>query len=704
MVPVPTLRQDLQLLKSWATRNGEPTWTIFDPLRNQYFRIGRTFFIFLSLWRLSTIDAIKQEAQARLKREIDTDEVGEFVKFLLANQLTDVSPENGYRDYFQKAEAGRKGWFATALHSYLFFKIPIFRPDRFLAFAWPFARFLFTRAIVVVLVLIGLSGLYLVSRQWTAFKDNFLALLSMEGAVLYGASLILIKVFHELGHAFMAHKYGLKVSVIGVAFLVLMPIMYTDTSNAWRLRAKRQRLMVDGAGIMVELGMACIATFAWVFVPEGGMRSALFSVAAVSWTLSLLVNLNPFMRFDGYFILSDALEVENLQARGFALARWRMREAFFGLGMPPPENVDPRVRRTLILHAWGTWIYRFFLFVGIAVLVYAFFIKVVAIFLFIVEILWFIALPIYREMKEWWAMRAQIVQTRRSAVSGAVLLAALLGLFLPLSNTVSVIGIVHAQQEVNVYAPYPSRLVELHVATTMAVKKGDVLAVFQSEDLNLKIDLLEKKRALLQRRIDRSGSDAIDGADRLVLESEMAGRDEELRNLLMQRDELVLRASQDGVVADLSAQIHTGRFVDQSSALFRLRSPGTVGVTGLVNEMHLDRITVGAKATFYPDNMELASLPVALTKINNSSSRTLSFPAMSNTFGGSVPTQMADGSKAGLDVEGSYYGLEFLAGEQPARDYGQTQRGILHLDAKAKSIARRIFERVGTVLIRESGF
>ena len=703
-IRVPTLRQDLKLLESWATRNGEPTWTIFDPLRNHYFRIGRTSFVFLSFWNLSNIGDIKLAAENRLKRGVEPEELGNFIKFLLANQLTNVSPEDGYRGFFDRSQAGKKGLFASVLHGYLFFKIPLFRPDNFLTWTWPLVRHFFTKTMVAIFVLLGVSGLYLVSRQWPTFKDSFVSLLSIEGAMLYGFSLIFVKICHELGHAYMTHRFGLKVNVIGVAFLVLMPIMYTDTSNAWRLTDKRNRLMVDGAGILVELGLACVATFLWVFFPDGVFRSILFSIATVSWTLSLLVNLNPFMRFDGYFILSDVLEVENLQARGFSLARWRLRELLFGLNHSPPENTSSGMRRTLICHAWGTWIYRFFLFVGIALLVYTFFIKVVAILLFVVEIIWFICLPVVREVKEWWKMKDQILKSRRSLVFLFLFAALIVGAVLPLSNSVSVVGIVHSTKEMNVYAPHAAKLVQLYARNGDHVTKGDVLAVFESKELELRIQLLRKKEALLRKRIDRSGRDAIDGNNRLVLERELVGQIEELDSLLAQKDELILRAGIDGSVVDLPNIVHAGRFLDQSAPLFRLRNPRAMAVSGLVNELHVDRISPGAEATFYPDNIMLKPIPVRLLKINKSSTRTLSFPSMAHQFGGTVASQTPSPNSDVVEVDGSYFGLEFATDGSIETVYDQTQRGIVKITAQSQSLATRVFEQVASVLIRESGF
>jgi len=119
--------------------------------------------------------------------------------------------------------------------------------------------------------------------------------------------------------------------------------------------------------------IAAWATLAWALLPEGGIRSAMFVLATSSWIGTLAINASPFMRFDGYFIVSDALDIPNLHARSFALARWKLREWLFDLGDAPPEYFKPATQKGLILFAWVTWIYRLVVFLGIAALVYFYF-------------------------------------------------------------------------------------------------------------------------------------------------------------------------------------------------------------------------------------------------------------------------------------------------------------------------------------------
>jgi putative peptide zinc metalloprotease protein len=273
--------------------------------------------------------------------------------------------------------------------------------------------------------LIGVAGLYLVSRQWDVFSSTFQHFFSLEGAATYAVALVVVKSAHELGHAFTAVRYGCRVPSMGICFLVMFPVLYTDVTDAWRLKSRKERLLIGGAGVTVELMLACLATFAWPFLAEGPVKSLAFSIATVGWVLSLAINLNPLMRFDGYYLFADALGIDNLQPRAFALGRWRMREMLFGSGVQPPERLDAKLTRILVGFAWAVWIYRLILFTGIAVLVYYMTFKILGLILFAVEIIYFIAKPIAGELAYWWRERGSLAAAPRTKWTASLVHASL---------------------------------------------------------------------------------------------------------------------------------------------------------------------------------------------------------------------------------------------------------------------------------------
>src|SRR5204863_9242324 len=138
------------------------------------------------------------------------------------------------------------------------------------------------------------------------------------------------------------------------------------------------------AGIWIETYIAIIAALIWTNSHDPTVKTIAYIVVAVNWVASLLINVSPFMRFDGYYVLADFLKMPNLQPRAFALARWQIRKWLFGWSISPPEKFSRSFHRLLVIYSILTWLYRFTIYVSIAVLVYHFFVKMLGIILFII--------------------------------------------------------------------------------------------------------------------------------------------------------------------------------------------------------------------------------------------------------------------------------------------------------------------------------
>ena len=202
---------------------------------------------------------------------------------------------------------------------------------------------------------------------------------------------------------------------MGVAFMVVVPMLYCDVTDSWRLPDRRQRMAIDAAGIVAEAVLAIYAMLAWVLLPEGSLRTGAFLIATASLVSSLVINLNPMMRFDGYLLLADALGIPNLQTRAFGLLRWRIREALFDLRAPKPDQFPPMKQRLVLAYAGTIVAYRAIVYFGIALLVYHATFKLLGIALFAVEIGWFLVAPVWKEIAMWWRLKDGIRSTGKVA-------------------------------------------------------------------------------------------------------------------------------------------------------------------------------------------------------------------------------------------------------------------------------------------------
>ena len=383
---LPALRPDLQLAESAAGINGAPQWVLADPLTGRYFTLTPTAIRLLRHWSLRLPQQVLAAANQEPGLPLEVKELEQLLHFLRQHDLVTSGDAEQRQRYLLKARAMRTSLWKKVLHQYLFFRIPLWRPDPLLNRCWPWLKRYGTPLLMGGFPLFLVLGLYLVSRDWVRYTHAFHHLFSLQGMAVFGVSLVIAKFIHELGHAFMAKRAGCRVQSMGVAFIVLFPLFYTDVSDAWKLKNRRARLLIGAGGILAEVLLAVFALLAWTLLPDGPLRTAAFMLSSATWITTLVVNLNPLMRFDGYFLLSDFWRVENLQERAYALCRWRLREALFGYGHPAPHTWSPSMQRKLLIWGYASWIWRFFLFFGIALMVYHFFIKVVGIVLMSVEI------------------------------------------------------------------------------------------------------------------------------------------------------------------------------------------------------------------------------------------------------------------------------------------------------------------------------
>ena len=697
---LPELRPDLALLPGSAAEDGSPSWLIHDVSRNRYFKLGLDGFRALSLWQPGmSLSGFAARCQAG-GVDVAEDDLKGLLQFLMGNQLTVASGPAAMGRLVEQREKSRHHWFKWLLHHYLFVKIPLWRPDAFLDRTWPWVSRLLRPQVIRTIRILGVVGLLMVLQQWDLFISTFLHFMTWQGLALYGITLAVVKSAHELGHAYMAKRYGCKVGSIGVAFLLLLPVLYTDTTDAWRLRSHRDRLRIVAAGVLTELHLAMLATLAWCLLPDGPARSAAFFVATTSWVTSLLVNLSPFMRFDGYFALSDLLRAENLQPRSFALGRWHLRETLFGLGEPPPEILAPLRARLFIVYAYATWVYRLILFLGIALLVYHFAFKLLGIVLFAVEIIWFILMPLKNELQQWWQRRRAIRLNTHTRWTLAGLLLALLIVLMPWQATVSAPGVLLAGEFQPVYAPERGRVVSLSVKPGDRVAAGARLVQLEQPELAMALDKTRRELALVEEKIQRQAGSARDLQDALILSQQQIELQTRLESLQARLERLSLNAPIEGVVSRLEP-LQNGQWVSDHAPLLTLRSEQGLRVMALVAAEDLHRIEEGAKAQWVSDLPGSAVLPLELQRIDQTAAQQLLWPELASEFGGPVPARKDHLQQ--LRLEGAWYHLE-LASAGKALAPTQQQPGKVLIQARRESLLGRYWRHAVAVWIRESGF
>ena len=698
---IPYLRQDLEIFRGNSREDGSPAWLLYDAVRNKYFTLGLTAFRLIKNWRGG--EDIQNFEKKINTQGIETtgEEIKSFVSFLQQNNLIIQPQGQGVAYLMQQKNSLKKSWIMNLIHSYLFFKIPLFTPDEWLGRTYNKVKFLGSKKIRNIIYILGFIGLFLVIQQFENFSKTFLYFFSIKGLMLYFITLVFVKCLHELGHAYIAKHHGCRVSAIGIAFLVFFPFLYTDTTDAWRLRNHKERLLINFAGIFTELHLALIATFVWGILPEGGLKSAAFFIATTSWISSIAINISPFMRFDGYYVFSDWLKAENLQPRSFALAKWKTRETLFGFNHKPPEEINPSRRWTFIIYAWSTWVYRLFLFIGIALLVYYFAFKVLGIILFAIEIYWFIMLPIIKEIKQWWLMRSEMRINKQTFRTTAILIITLMVLFLPWKSSMKIPAVYISEKYSKIYSPYSAKIKSVLITKDQEVVVGQNLIELYSPELDKDINSIRRKILLTKTKINRMSGTSGNMDEYLTYNQRLIALQSELSGLTKTKEKLVIKAPNKGKVKDL-VSLSNEMWVSNLDQLLGIVHYGTGNVKAFIREEHIDRFQENTPAVFIPNDGDHKKIHLISSKLDLSSVNNLPYIALSSIHSGPIAIRNFTSGEYQYRPETAHYVADFKLVNKSSIKFELP--GYVHVEGNRYSPFVKFFRNVFSVLIRESGF
>jgi len=688
------LRQDLRLHESSRSRDGAPQWTIQDPVRNQFFRIGWLEYECLLQWS-GTAEDVAAAIAATTPLAVEEADVTQFARFLAQNQLLVTSSEVLTRRLGASDSSDWRDW-RWWLHHYLFFRIPLLRPQHLLAKLLPFLQpLLGWRALWLVLAA-TFVGLLLVARQWDLFTSQVGALLHPESVLGFLLAIAFSKCLHELGHAVVATHLGLRVSHMGVAFMVLWPMLYTDTGESWRLGSSRQRLAISVAGVATELALAGLATLLWCLLDDGALRQAMLYLATTGWILSLALNISPFMRFDGYFVLSDLLDFPNLHERAAAVARAWLRRSLLGLDEPCPEPLLRKEEHWLVAFALATWLYRVLVFVGIALAVYLLFFKVLGLFLLCVELLWFVLLPVLRELRVWACRWPQVTLRRRVALA-LLLVAGLLPLAWPWAWDVHAPAVARPVLEQTVFASQSGQL--LYLQSPGPVTEGTLLLQLQVPSLLAREQSNEAALQSLSRYLGGLSA-SVGGADSsAVVRGVLEERLEASRALSAESALLAASVPFTGIWLDVDPSLAAGVWVAMGTPVGMVVDPEQWLVDAYVEERDINRFEPRAPATFFIEG-RLQSFAATVMEIAPTRTRNLEQLQLDQRYGGEI---LASEGEAGEAVPGrSLYRIR-LSLDQALPDLRQT-RGHIVIEGSRTSVLWQSVRTALAVLIRESGF
>lgn len=621
---LPRLREDIEL-----SQVSTHQWTLHDKATGKYYRLNELTLLILS--HISS-SLSKEEILEKVSalHPCTLEDVDDVIDFCTKSFLVESSSEDVGRLVQAHKKLTAVPWYTKLVHGYLFFKIHLFDPNLFLERTKHWINPIFSTSFMWAVSLFFIFNSVLILDRFSEFFSTLTNFETLEGIALLALSIGIVKFFHEFGHAYTAKRYGCSVPSMGIAFMVFYPMPYTDTSDAWRL-SKEKRMSVALAGVKTEMAVASIAMAFWLNLPDGTLKSLMFFIVGVSLISTLIVNLTPFMRFDGYYVLSDFLGIENLHSRAFAQAKAFVKRSLWGIEVSV-EPFDSRIKKFLILFAFATWIYRFILFAGIAYLVYTHTFKVLGIILFWIEVWYFILRPIVQEIKEWYQMRSMMKIHMTGLISWSVLLMVTSIIFIPYSTSLHLPAVIESNNTKLLYAEYDSQVIYVHPPGF--VKRGDIILSAQTVSNDY-----ERKSALRKLELFRVQAANAFVSDNTLQDSDKYRRSASAEMVKIKAAESVrtnmnIIAPIDGYLM-YDEPITEGQFVGMAQQIGRVLDPKSVSIAAYIEDIDLALVQVGNTGEMF-DALTLERFAVQVRGVEMSPVGALNEPLLNSTFQGQI--------------------------------------------------------------------
>lgn len=355
-------RADLRV--SLRSERGTAFHFIEDPLRNQFYRLGKAeFALFEALDGNRSLE--EAVAVAATKPDIDAlnfEQALSLTKWLVEAGLASSGASQSTERIERRGESRR--WNRWKRINPWFMRLTFGSPEPWLNRFQPLGEFLFGRVFLSLWLTAAIAAVSIVAGEWQVITAQSPLNLGWRGGATLLAIWCLLKVVHETAHALACRHVGGTVGNVGIAFVLGMPSPFVEVSSVWKQRNRNGRILVSLAGVYVETFLASLSIIVWQFSGDGIVRQSALATAMIAGASTLIFNLNPLMRFDGYFALADWVDVSNLSTRAAARASQFLRRHLLGADESPtirPDGVEPQ---WLVPFGLATMFWRLLVVVG----------------------------------------------------------------------------------------------------------------------------------------------------------------------------------------------------------------------------------------------------------------------------------------------------------------------------------------------------
>ncbi len=545
---------------------------------------------------LRTLAEIHAQARERQGDEAPTPE--ELIALVATLYRADLISADARPDLEELAARGAtlRG---QKLRQYFFnplaMRFPLIDPDRFLARASaaiaPVPAWVWTLAWLVVVA----AGVSIAATNWSTLTEGALdRIFSVDNLVVLWFAYPLVKLLHELAHGIVIRSHGGQVHEMGVMILVMVPVPYVEASAAAAFPSKRARMLVGGAGVLAELFLAGLAMIGWALLEPGALRAVCYNVALIAGVSTLLFNGNPLLRFDGYYVLADFLEIPNLAQRATAHIGYVLQRHAFGVRDAVSSAASAAEARWLIAYGVASLVYRVFVAVAIILLV-----ATKMFFIGILLGLWAMVAMLLRPIVSgalFVARSPQLARQRQRAVAvtvGTVGLAAAIVFLLPLPQWTRTEGIVWAPEHAQIRAESACWIERVVATPGAAVRAGERLIECRDPELASRVKLLEEQLAEL---LARDLAYFVESRLHLdVVREEITLTQAKLADARRRLASLVAVSPADGRFVMPQPGDAPGRYVQRGEVMAYVLEPGPSTVRAVVHQADVDLVRAATR-------------------------------------------------------------------------------------------------------------
>ena len=558
-----SIRRRPDLLARRQRYLGKSYWVVKDPVGLHYFRFQEEEYAILQMLDGEiSLDEVKQRFEDEFPpQKITLDELQQFLGMLHRSGLILASVQGQGEQLLKRRRERRRKELVGAAANILCIRFKGIDPERFLQWLYPKVRWCFSRMAVALSLACMLSAALLVAVQFGTFRaklPDFYQFFSPANAFLLALTLGLTKILHELGHGLACRHFGGECHEMGIMILVLTPCLYCNVSDSWMLPNKWHRAAIGAAGMYVEVVLASICTFLWWFSEPGLFHHLALNVMFIASVSTVIFNGNPLLRYDGYYILADVLEIPNLRQKATTILGRKAGEWFLGLEPTEDPFLPQRHQVLFALYSVAAVLYRWFIFFSILWFLYRIFkpyrLEVIGWAILTASLGGLVGQPLYQLGKFLQVPgRWDKVKKPRMYGSLAALAAVILAvLFLPYPHSVMATVEVQPRDAASIYVDVPGILTAVHVKPGQRVAAGTELARLDNNELDLKIaqlqgecNVLESKRRNLsyQQSVESQGV-----AGLAEVEKSLLAKKRQLARLTDEQKRLILKAPCDGTV------------------------------------------------------------------------------------------------------------------------------------------------------------